>query len=93
MVNFAIKNLEETLNAIFSLNNGFITVKKIRVRLKIEGSNRSKIKFISNSLKLLERSGFLERNGQKRPKSYNISFSRGETSIKDIISHILKEKR
>ena len=93
MTNFIEKYLHETLNAIYSFTNSLITVRRIRTHLRIKGSDRSKICFISRSLKLLERGGFLKRNGLRSPKSYKITFLKEDKTIPEIVLCIMKEKK
>jgi len=69
-VDFFIKYLSETVEAINKMNNGIITVKKIRTFQNIESKNRSRINFIWRSLSYLVEKGILEENGSQSPKSY-----------------------
>jgi len=69
-VDFFIKYLSETVEAIDKMNNGIITVRKIRLSQNIESKNRSRINFIWRSLSYLVKIGILEENGSQRPKSY-----------------------
>jgi len=58
------------VEAINKMNNGIITVKKIRTFQNIESKNRSRINFIWRSLSYLVEKGILEENGSQSPKSY-----------------------
>ena len=69
-MDFFIKYLSETLDSINKLDNGIITVRKIRLAQNIKSSNRSRINFIWRSLSYLVEKGILEENGSQRPKSY-----------------------
>ena len=69
-MDFFIKYLSETVEAINKMNNGIITVKKIRTFQNIESKNRSRINFIWRSLSYLVEKGILEENGSQSPKSY-----------------------
>ena len=69
-MDFFIKYLSETVEAISKLNNGTITVRKIRQVQNISSSNRSRINFIWRSLSYLVEKGILEENGSQHPKSY-----------------------
>lgn len=75
-MDFFLKNLEETLNAINKLiekNVYLVNTKRIRRCNNIKSSNRSKINFIWRSLKYLEEEGsILERNGVINPTTYKI---------------------
>ncbi|KKM95193.1 hypothetical protein LCGC14_1190690 [marine sediment metagenome] len=93
MTNFAEKYLKDTLKAIYSFGSNLITVRRIRTYLRIKGSDRSKISLISRSLKLLERDGFLKRNGSRSPMSYKIVFLKEELTIPEIVFCIMKEKK
>ena len=76
-MDFFLKNLEETLDAINKLIDNSVYVvntKRIRRCNKIKSSNRSKINFIWRSLKCLEKEGILQKNGsQHYPMNYKIS--------------------
>jgi len=69
-VDFFVKYLSETVEAINKIDNGTITVKKIRAFQNIKSSNRSRINFIWRSLSYLVEKGILEENGSQSPKSY-----------------------
>ena len=69
-MDFFIKFLGETVEAINKLDNGTITVKKIRTLQDITSSNRSRLNFIWHSLAYLVGKGILEENGSQSPKSY-----------------------
>lgn len=75
-MDFFLKNLEETLNAINKLiekNVYLVNTKRIRRCNNVKSSNRSKINFIWRSLKYLEEEGsILERNGVVNPTTYKI---------------------
>ena len=75
-MDFFLKNLEETLNAINKLidkNVYLVNTKRIRRCNNIKSNNRSKINFIWRSLKYLEEEGsILERNGVINPTTYKI---------------------
>jgi len=68
-VDFFIKYLSETVEAIDKMDNGIITVKKIRTFQNIKSSNRSRINFIWRSLAYLVEKGILEEAGSQRLKS------------------------
>ena len=69
-MDFFIKYLGETVEAIGKLDNGIITVRKIRRVQNITSSNRSRINFIWRSLSYLVERNVLEENGSQHPKSY-----------------------
>ena len=69
-MDFFIKYLRETEEAINKLDNGIFTVKKIRTLQNIKSSNRSRINFIWRSLAYLVKKGILEVNGSQHPKNY-----------------------
>ena len=69
-MDFFIKYLRETVEALNKLDNGIITVRKIRLIQNIASSNRSRINFIWRSLSYLVEKGILEENGSQHPKSY-----------------------
>jgi len=75
-MDFFLKNLEETLNAINKLINKnvfLVNTKRIRRCNNVKSSDRSKINFIWRSLKYLESEGsVLERNGKVNPTTYKI---------------------
>ncbi len=74
-MDFFIKSLEETLEAINNYINKNIKViytKSIRTYHGIKSSNRSKVNFIWRSLNYLEKQGILRINGAISPKKYVI---------------------
>ncbi len=74
-MDFFIKNLKETLEAVNNYIEKKITVvttKSIRNSSNIKSSNRSKISFIWRSLDYLTSQGVLEVNGATSPKKYVI---------------------
>ena len=75
-MDFFLKNLEETLNAINKLidkNVYLVNTKRIRRCNNIKSNNRSKINFIWRSLKFLQEEGsIIERNGIVNPTTYKI---------------------
>ncbi|MHA1195517.1 MAG: hypothetical protein ACTSRH_01745 [Promethearchaeota archaeon] len=78
-MDFFLKNLRETLDAINKLiNNNIYTVntKRIRKCNNIKSSNRSKINFIWRTLNYLEKEGILEMNGMSNPKTYKIKVNK-----------------
>ena len=83
-MDFFIKYLRETVETINKLDNGTITVKKIRTTQNIESSNRSQINFIWRSLVYLLEKGILKENGSQRPKSYKLKNS--DMNVEKIIS-------
>ena len=89
-MDFFLKNLEETLEAINKLIENkvyLVNTKRIRRCNHIKSSNRSKINFIWRSLNCLEKEGLLEINGSINPKSYVIK-SRDTIDIDGLISRI-----
>ena len=90
-MDFFLKNLEETLNAINKLiekNVYLVNTKRIRRCNNIKSSNRSKINFIWRSLKYLEEEGsILERNGVINPTTYKIK-KKEKINIPAFISQI-----
>lgn len=93
-MDFFLKNLEETLEAINKLidNNIYtVTTKRVRRCNNIKSSNRSKINFIWRSLKYLQEEDVLERNGQSKPLTYKIS-SDEKIDVEKVIERI-DEKR
>lgn len=93
-MNFFLKNLKDTLEAINKLigNNIFlVNTKKIRRCHDIKSSDRSKINFIWRSLEYLRNAGILELNGvHNSPKNYKIKLKE-KIDIKNFISSIEKE--
>ena len=93
-MDFFLKNLEETLNAINKLiekNVYLVNTKRIRRCNNVKSSNRSKINFIWRSLKYLEEEGsILERNGVVNPTTYKIKMKE-KINIPEFVS-IVKDK-
>jgi len=92
MTNFIEKYLKETLDKIFSQPNGPFKVRNIRRNLEIKSNNRSRIRFISRSLRLMEDDGFLESFGSN-PKSYKITFDKEKVTIPEIMNSIMTRKK
>jgi len=93
-MDFFLKNLRETLQAINKLIDNHVTVvntKKIRRCNNIKSSNRSKINFIWRSLDYLEKEGILEINGTYSPKTYKIK-PNTKINIDEILSQINSEE-
>lgn len=93
-MDFFLKNLRETLDAINKLIDNNVTVvntKRIRRCNNIKSSNRSKINFIWRSLDYLEKEGILEINGSFSPKTYKIKFNQ-RINVDKLIAQIEKEK-
>ncbi|MFX1384156.1 MAG: hypothetical protein ACFFBP_17100 [Promethearchaeota archaeon] len=90
-MDFFLKNLEETLNAINKCINNkvfLVNTKRIRRCNHIKSNNRSKINFIWRTLKFLEEEGtILEKNGITNPMNYKIKKTE-EIDIKNFISKI-----
>ena len=94
-MDFFLKNLEETLEAINKLIDNkinMVNTKRIRRCLSIESSDRSKINFIWRSLNFLEEREILEKNGIAKPKTYKIK-PKNKINIKEFITGIKKEKK
>ena len=93
-MDFFLKNLEETLNAINKLidkNVYLVNTKRIRRCNNIKSNNRSKINFIWRSLKFLQEEGsIIERNGIVNPTTYKIK-TKERINIPEFISQV-KEK-
>ena len=89
-MDFFIKYLSETVEAINKLDNGTITVKKIRTIQNIKSSNRSRINFIWRSLAYLAEKNILEENGSQHPKSYRKKDS--HLNLEKIIAQEKKER-
>ncbi|TFG04543.1 MAG: hypothetical protein EU539_10620 [Promethearchaeota archaeon] len=92
-MDFFIKNLEETVDAINKLldnNVRLVNTKRIRRCNNIKSSNRSKINFIWRSLEFLAEEGILEENGISKPKSYKIRADE-PIDVKEFISKIKKK--
>ncbi|MFW9938967.1 MAG: hypothetical protein ACFFD5_15075 [Candidatus Thorarchaeota archaeon] len=93
-MDFFLKNLRETLQAINKLIDNHVVVvntKRIRRCNNIKSSNRSKINFIWRSLDYLEKEGILEINGTYSPKTYKIK-SNEKIDIDRILSEIQKDR-
>ncbi|MGB5911786.1 MAG: hypothetical protein WBH31_11380 [Promethearchaeia archaeon] len=93
-MDFFLKNLRETLEAINKLIDNNVTVvntKRIRRCNNIKSSNRSKINFIWRSLDYLEKEGILEINGSFSPKTYKIKLNQ-RVNVDKLIIQIEKEK-
>jgi len=93
-MDFFLKNLRETLQAINKLIDNHVTVvntKRIRRCNNIKSSNRSKINFIWRSLDYLEKEGILEANGRYSPKTYKIK-SNEKVDIDKILSEIQEDR-
>ncbi len=89
-MDFFLKNLRETLEAINKLidnNINIVNTKRVRRCNDIKSSNRSKINFIWRSLKFLQKKGVLELNGSSNPRSYKI-MSEGKIDIDEFISEV-----
>jgi len=90
-MDFFLKNLEETLDAINKCINNkvfMVNTKRIRRCNNIKSKNRSKINFIWRSLKFLEEEGtILEKNGITNPMNYKIKKTE-EIDIKKFISQL-----
>ncbi len=94
-MDFFLKNLEETLEAINKLIENSVYVvntKKIRRCNNIKSSNRSKINFIWRSLKYLENLGILERNGAQYPVNYKIKATE-KINISKFLDKIKNERK
>ncbi len=93
-MDFFLKNLKETLDAINKLIDNNVTVvntKRIRRCNNIKSSNRSKINFIWRSLDYLEKEGILEINGSFSPKTYKIKLNQ-RINVDKLMAQIEKEK-
>ncbi len=95
-MDFFLKNLEDTLDAINKCINNkvfLVNTKRIRRCNNIKSKNRSKINFIWRSLKFLEEEGtILEKNGITNPMNYKIKQTE-EIDIKQFISQLNKLKQ
>ena len=94
-MDFFLKNLKETLEAINKLmdnNIALVNTKRIRRCYNIKSSNRSKINFIWRSLDFLAKEGILEENGIIKPKTYKIRAS-SKIDVEEFISHIDRNKK
>ncbi|MFX0024789.1 MAG: hypothetical protein ACFE8M_00120 [Candidatus Hermodarchaeota archaeon] len=93
-MDFFLKNLRETLDAINKLIDNNVTVvntKRIRRCNNIKSSNRSKINFIWRSLDYLEKEGILEINGSFSPKTYKIKLNQ-KINVNKLMDQIEKER-
>ena len=93
-MDFFLKNLEETLEAINKLiynNVNIVNTKRIRRCNNIRSSDRSKINFIWRSLNYLEQKDILEKNGVTNPKTYIIK-PKEQIDVKEFIAEMSKEK-
>jgi len=90
-MDFFLKNLEETLNAINKLINKkvyLVNTKRIRRCNNVKSNNRSKINFIWRSLKFLNEEGsIIERNGIVNPTTYKIK-TKESINIPEFISQV-----
>jgi len=94
-MDFFLKNLKETLEAINKLmdsNIALVNTKRIRRCYNIKSSNRSKINFIWRSLDFLAKKGILEANGIMKPKTYKIKVE-NKIDIEEFISQIDRAKK
>ena len=94
-MDFFLKNVKETLEAINKLMDNNITIvntKRIRRCYNIKSSNRSKINFIWRSLDFLAKEGILEANGIIKPKTYKIR-APSKIDVEEFISHIDTNKK
>lgn len=94
-MDFFLKNVKETLEAINKLMENNITVvntKRIRRCYNIKSSNRSKINFIWRSLDFLAKEGILEENGIITPKTYKIKVS-DKIDVEGFISNVDRKKK
>lgn len=93
-MDFFLKNLKETLQAINKLidnNVNIVNTKRIRRCNNIKSSNRSKINFIWRSLDFLEKEGILEINGSHNPKTYKIKPDQ-KVNIDELMTNFQKER-
>lgn len=90
-MDFFLKNLEETLNAINKLIDKkvyLVNTKRIRRCNNVKSNNRSKINFIWRSLKFLNEEGsIIERNGIVNPTTYKIK-TKETINIPEFISQV-----
>jgi len=94
-MDFFLKNLKETLEAINKLIEAKVNVvntKRIRRCNNIKSSNRSKINFIWRTLTYLEKEGLLELNGVLNPKSYKIKTNK-PINIEEFLSQVTKKQK
>jgi len=92
-MDFFLKNLKETLEAINKLINANVNIvntKRIRRCNNIKSGNRSKINFIWRTLKYLENEGLLELNGGLNPKIYKIKANQ-TINVEEFISQVKKK--
>jgi len=92
-MDFFERNLKETLEAIKTISNGTITVKRIRFATNVKSSNRSKINFIWRALKYLTAFNFLELNGSRNPQSYRVKYPEVEINVDKIVSRVLRGRK
>jgi hypothetical protein len=97
-MDFFLKNLKETLEAINKLmenNVNIVNTKRIRRCYNIKASNRSKINFIWRSLDYLAKEGILEEDGVEegvlKPKTYRIKIQ-DKINVEDFISEINRKR-
>ncbi|KKM93985.1 hypothetical protein LCGC14_1202950 [marine sediment metagenome] len=94
-MDFFLKNLKETIEAINKLMDRNITIvntKRIRRCNNIKSSNRSKINFIWRTLDYLKNKGMLEINGFTNPKTYKINVNE-KIEIDNFLSQAEKERK
>ncbi len=94
-MDFFLKNLKETLEAINKLldsNISIVTSKRIRRCNNIKSSNRSKINFIWRTLKYLEEQGILKKNGVTNSITYKIN-SLDKINIDKVIFQAQRERK
>ena len=94
-MNFFLKNLKETLEAINKLmdnNISIVNTKRIRRCNNIKSSNRSKINFIWRTLKYLEEEGILKKNGVTNSITYKIN-SLDKIDIDKVILQAERERK
>jgi len=94
-MDFFLKNLRETLDAINSLidnNINVVNCKRIRRCQNVKSSNRSRINFIWRSLDYLEKEGILAPNGILKPKNYKI-LKKDKINVDDFIQKIDKFRK
>ncbi len=94
-MDFFLKNLKETLEAINKLMDSNITIvntKRIRRCNNIKSSNHSKINFIWRTLKYLEKEGILKKNGVTNSITYKIS-SLDKIDVDKVIFQAKRERK
>lgn len=94
-MDFFLQNLRETLEAINKLienNVNIVNTKRIRRCNHIKSSNRSKINFIWRTLKYLEETGILQKDGVINPTTYQIAKSE-KINIEEFIKEVTKNKK